>query len=476
MILLGLMLAAAPLAAVDSPVSLDDADIQGAIESEILADEIVPFHPIDISVSDGIATLAGSVDTIAERRRAVALTETIKGVRSVVDRLDVEPVARSDAQIRRDVEQALLMDAAADSYEIQVSVDEGVVTLHGTVQSWPEKDIAVRVAEDVKGVKDVESQITVDFATERPDYEIAAEVEKRLQWDTRVDEGLIEVDVEDGVVKLSGAVGSAIERSRSAADAWVAGVEQVDTTALRVEWWARDEAQRAKLVMKSDEEIASAVGDAFLYDPRVLSFNPDVHVSNGVVTLSGVVDNLEAKRAAERDAENTVGVVLVRNHLRVRPDLELTDDELEDRVEQALLLDPFVDRFDIGISVYDGRAYLSGTVDRSFDKWHAESVAAGVEGVVDVANNLVVLRTPVRRSDFQIELDIEDELQWSPFVDADEVEVSVTDGVATLTGTVDTWNERAWAAENAREGGADTVRNELKVELSEGTSWLPHYF
>jgi osmotically-inducible protein OsmY len=476
MILLGLMWVATPLGAANSPENLDDADIKAAIESQILADEMAPFHSIDVTVTDGIATLAGSVDTIAEGRRAVMLSEAIKGVRSVVDRLEVTPVARSDDQIRRDVERALLMDAAADSYEIHVSVDDGVVTLQGTVESWPERDITVRVAEDVKGVKEVRSQIAVDFATERPDYEIAAEVEKRLQWDTRVDEGLIEVRAEDGVVKLSGFVGSAIERSRAAADAWVAGVEQVDTDDLRVEWWARDEAQRAKLVMKSDEEVERAVEDAFLYDPRVLSFNPDVEVSNGVVTLSGVVDNLEAKRAAERDAENTVGVVHVRNHLRVRPDLELTDDELEDRVEQALLLDPFVDRFDIGISVYNGRAYLSGTVDRSFDKWHAESVAAGVEGVVDVANNLMVLRTPVHRSDFQIELDIEDELRWSPFVDADEVNVDVTDGVATLTGTVDTWNERAWAAENAREGGADSVNNELKVELSEGTAWLPHYF
>jgi osmotically-inducible protein OsmY len=37
-------------------------------------------------------------------------------------------------------------------------------------------------------------------------------------------------------------------------------------------------------------------------------------------------------------------------------------------------------------------------------------------------------------------------------VDSDEVDVSVSGGVATLTGTVDTWNERAWAEENAREG------------------------
>jgi osmotically-inducible protein OsmY len=473
--LLALLLAAAPLAAAPAQETLDDADIQTAIESEFLGDQMVPFHSIDVAVSEGVATLSGTVDTLAERQRAVMLAETIKGVRAVVDRLQVTPVTRSDAQIRRDIEQAFLMDPAADAYEIEVSVEDGVATLTGTVESWPEKQIALRVARNVKGVRDVDSQITIEYAVDRPDYEISAEIEKRLQWDARVDDALIDVAVNDGNVMLTGIVGSAVERTRAAGDAWVGGVRDVDTSGLTVEWWARDEMQRDKLVRRSDAEIAQAVKDALLYDPRVFSFNPDITVNDGTVTLSGVVDNLEAKRAAERDAHNTVGVVLVRNHLHVRPAAEQTDAELEDQVEQALLLDPLVDRFDIGVSVFNGRAYLAGTVDRSFDKWHAEDVAAGVEGVVDVTNNLVVMRKPVHASDFAIKRDIEDELFWSPFVDADQVKVEVTDGVATLTGTVDTWNERAWAAENAREGGALSVRNQLVVKNDEGMAWMPYY-
>jgi osmotically-inducible protein OsmY len=66
-------------------------------------------------------------------------------------------------------------------------------------------------------------------------------------------------------------------------------------------------------------------------------------------------------------------------------------------------------------------------------------------------------------SDLEIKDDIQDELFWSPFADADEVKVSVDNGVATLTGTVDSWNEFFSAAENAREGGATSVINKLKV-------------
>jgi osmotically-inducible protein OsmY len=70
-----------------------------------------------------------------------------------------------------------------------------------------------------------------------------------------------------------------------------------------------------------------------------------------------------------------------------------------------------------------------------------------------------------RKGDETILKDIDSELWWSPFVDADEVNVSVDDGVATLEGTVDTWSERLSAAENAFEGGAIKVINRLEVKF-----------
>ena len=69
------------------------------------------------------------------------------------------------------------------------------------------------------------------------------------------------------------------------------------------------------------------------------------------------------------------------------------------------------------------------------------------------------------RSDFRIKTDIEDEFFWSPFVDGDEVTVTVEDGVATLTGTVDSWLEYNAAANNAYEGGAVYVDNDLIVKV-----------
>jgi osmotically-inducible protein OsmY len=69
------------------------------------------------------------------------------------------------------------------------------------------------------------------------------------------------------------------------------------------------------------------------------------------------------------------------------------------------------------------------------------------------------------KTDREIKNAIKNELWWSPFVDSDEVTVKVEDGVATLMGTVDSWSERRAATNNALEGGAIRVENDLVVSM-----------
>ena len=67
------------------------------------------------------------------------------------------------------------------------------------------------------------------------------------------------------------------------------------------------------------------------------------------------------------------------------------------------------------------------------------------------------------KSDPEIAEAIRNELWWSPFVDADGITIVVEDGIATLTGTADSWAERQSATENAYEAGAVWVDNDLGV-------------
>lgn len=473
-----------------------DLEVTDAIEDEMRFDPSVPLYAIDVSTVDGIVTLTGKVNDLISKERAARIARAVKGVRSVVNRIDVEPwIKRTDTEIQDDITTALMMDPATDSYELDAEVSNGRVVLTGTVDSWDERDLAAKVAKSVNGVVALDNQVEVDYETTRSDYEIRNEIEKVMEWDVLIDDGLIDVDVQNGKVTLSGTVGSASEKWRARTSAWVPGVTDVDATGLDVSGWARDEAlRRQKYVVRPDTDVTTAVEEALARDPRVNSFDVDVATSNGVVTLRGIVDNASAKRAAEQDARNTVSVVMVENRLKVRPVTMLRDEELETKVVAALARDAVVESYELDVEVINGKVFLDGEVDSYFEKFHADDVAARVQGVVSVKNNIdvdyddpVTLYDPyvdsfyypygfgwyddgrwetTLRSDADIKDDVEDELFWSPFVDADDVYVAVDDGVVTLTGTVDSWAERRAAIENAYEGGAVLVDNDLVVMRS----------
>jgi osmotically-inducible protein OsmY len=473
-----------------APIS--DADITRAVEDEYMNDLTVPYDDINVVTVEGIVTLSGAVSHLAAKQRAAAIAEQVKGVRSVVNELTVEPAWQlSDGTIERDVIAALQYDPATESWEIGVDVSDGTVTLTGAVDSWTESQLAEQSAAQVKGVREVVNNIEVEYDATRSDSEIQAEVEQSLRWNVLVDDALIDVDVDDSVVTLTGTVGSAAEKLEAGADAWVTGVEAVNVDDLSVERWARDDDLRHDMSAEvTDVAIADAVDDALFYDPRVTAREIDITVSNGTVTLRGDVPTLRAKRAAAQDARNTVGVIDVDNRIRVRAVTPMTDMEVAEAVADAFERDPYVERYEIGVTVVDGVATLSGAVDTYFEKVRAENLASQALGVVRVSNHLDVeyTRDPlitdpylddfairdytwydyspprtVNELDAEIREDIRDELFWSPFVDSDAVTVTVDDGTAHLTGTVDSWGERSAATENAYEGGAVWVDNDLTV-------------
>jgi osmotically-inducible protein OsmY len=483
-ILVVLLAGATPLSAQEKT----DQAIADAVEDEFLFGRAIPSNQIDVTVADGIVTLDGKVGSLLAKRRAVRMAETVKGVRSIVNQIRVQPAtARTDAAVRVDIESSLMTDPATESYEVDVSVLNGVATLTGTVDSWTEKQLAEKVAQGVKGVI---NNIDVVYEDDRADSEIANDIRQALRWDALVDHALIDVQVNDGAVTLSGTVGSAAEKRRALYDSWVTGVTSVEAETLNVERWARDEDLRKdKYADVSDDEIRDAINDALLYDPRVMSFTITPDVAGSTVTLRGVVDNLKAKRAAEQVARNTVGVTYVQNRLKVRPLPEVEDSEVAEDVRDALLLDPYVQKYQIDVTVANGVVTLRGTVDSYFEKLQADDVASMVLGVSEVKNNLdVEYEGPLAYEpyldgvyvydfdwydyepsytfvpDSEIRDEIQSQLWWSPFVDEDDVTVLVEDGVATLTGTVDSWSERESATQNAYEGGAVWVDNELSVD------------
>ena len=445
---------------------IPDGEITLAVESELVSCDEVPSHRIDVETKDGVVGLSGWVNHLLAKRHAKRHVESLKGIRAVVNRLRVRPSGLSDRRIRRNVVDALRNDPATEEYEINLSVNDGQVVLAGSVDSWAERFLAEEVVAGATGVTGIENRIEGASKVRRPDEEIKADIVGRLGASAWIDDGLIEIHVANGDVRLSGYVGSAAEKRRARIKAWVAGVESVSVDDLKVDWSLRDEMRRkSRFVNATDEQIEKAIEDAFRHDPRVFHFNVRVDFSSGVATLTGIVDNLEAKIAAAEDARNTRGVRVVKNHLRVRRDDLPGDEEVRSIAQEVLERDVYVERHEITTRVDNGHLYLYGNVDTGFEKRRAELVVSGVKGVVAVINFLKVDSDDDLASldDLQIQAEIDERLRRSPYVNPNQVRVSVVDGVATLTGAVDNWRERGTAEGKAREGGARRVINKLKV-------------
>jgi osmotically-inducible protein OsmY len=459
-----------------SAAEIADREITEAIRMDLLVNELVSAHLIDVVTKDGVVELSGPVDNMLAKEIAIRLAQSTKGVRSVIDEMEVRPVETSDSDIEKDLEFALLLDKVVDLDEVNVSAEEGAVTLSGTVSSWAEKEFAHQTAKRIRGVKSVKNDIRVKYKSDRPDNEIKPEIRRRIDSDPFVGGELIDIEVRDGKVKLNGFVGSPVERSYARGDALVSGVSSVDVSGLKVEPWAEHRMRRERRwVHRSNEEIEKSVEDALRYDPRVLSTHVSVRVDNGTVILDGAVEDLEAQRAAGKDARNTMGVWRVQDNLRVRTLDHPLDLEIAENIRRSLLIDPVTERYDLSVVVRNQKVFLYGSVGSYFEKERAEEVAARTPGVADIENNLVVQTGWPFTSDETIEKNIENQFFWSFFVDSDDISVEVKEGVAILTGDVGSWQELDAAVINAFEGGARDVLSRLRIEGVEEP--LPeHYY
>lgn len=485
---LGGLLMCAPLKVLAENV-VNDTGITRSIEADMRSYDGISAHLIDVSTEDGVVTLSGYVDNLLARDQAVTLAKSIKGVKSVINRVRVRPVFRTDAQIKDDITRALSEDAAADTWGIQVKVRDGKATLSGTADSWQERRLSGQIAKSVRGVKEVVNDVVFVPVTNRPDNEIAADVKERLKMDVRYDDSGTTVKVKNGKVTLEGLVTSSDERSLAEELTWVTGVESVDADNLLVDYerMASMPDVRAGQPDISDQKIAHALTKTFQMDPRVKAFGLEPMVNDGTVTLKGTVDNYFAKLAAKRDAHNTVGVTYVVDLLKVRPEPMLSDQDLEKRVDAALDRNPYLDLDDVHVATRNSEVTLSGQVDNTFEISEAYQATARVNGVAEINNKLTATGAHVPANgidytwyhyvpdaywpfediptslDAKIKDDVESQLFWSPFIDSDQIKVSVNDGRVTLSGFVDDYVERRLATKNAWEGGARGVLNHLNV-------------
>ena len=192
----------------------------------------------------GVATLSGEVEDLGAKRVACERAAALPGVNGVVDRLRVRPASpMPDDAIATHLEQILVGDSDFDTCEIrrrtgsevvtvrgpvadgqgwwiELSVDDGVVTLAGEVPSLSHKRLAGVLAWWVPGTCDVLNRLGVRPDEQDTDDEILDALRIALEKDWLVDATQVNAACRDGVITLEGLVGSEAERNAAEFDAW----------------------------------------------------------------------------------------------------------------------------------------------------------------------------------------------------------------------------------------------------------------
>jgi osmotically-inducible protein OsmY len=215
----------------------------------------------------------------------------------------------NDFDINAEVREALDWEPALDARGIHISVAGGIVTLTGSVPTYPEKHAAEKAAGLIRAVNAVvcELNVTLPPGNTKSDQDIARAAADTIAWNTLLANNDIRVFVDKGRVTLEGTVNWNYQRQSAGRSVrYLAGVRDVNNHIV-VE-------PRAEQVAVKDQIEAALIRNA-----RLDAENVRVEVRGERVILRGTVQSWIEREEAERAAWASPGVGDVDNELLVNP-------------------------------------------------------------------------------------------------------------------------------------------------------------
>jgi len=214
---------------------------------------------------------------------------------------------------------------------------------------------------------------------------------------------------------------------------------------------------------RTDEQIQRDVLNELEWDARLQPNEIGVAVKDGIVTLSGWVDSLVKKWAAEEAALRVRGARGVANEIEVRlPAMaERNDADIAAAALHALEWDAAIPLDQVKVTVSQGWVMLEGEVEWQYQRRDAEWAVRRLTGVRGVTN---LIKVKPRATPSELKERIEDALVRSAQTDAQRITVEVQGTKVILRGTVRSWAEKqeaervAWSAP-----GVTSVENRIEV-------------
>lgn len=213
-----------------------DRQLQQDVTDELRFDPRLDTAHLGVAAADGVVTLSGQADSEEARHAASETAMRVGGVRGLVNEIAVQlPVhhQQDDTALTRAAVTALSNNLLVPDRRVRVQVQQGVVTLSGTVTWHFERLAALHAVRMLRGVRGVQDRIEVGPHPEVNWVAVKKEIQRAFGRHASVDALGVGVTVDAGTVTLSGTVRSLAERRDAEEVAWsVPGVRRVENELL----------------------------------------------------------------------------------------------------------------------------------------------------------------------------------------------------------------------------------------------------
>jgi len=211
-----------------------DNEIERHVKEELQWDPDLDAIDIAVSVKQGVVTLVGFVKSWSDKYEAEAAAQRVSGVRGIANDLEVRLPGdneRPDPDIVRDAVAAINNQIPLSANNIRVIVENGLLTLEGSVEWNHQKNAAESAVRRLKGVRGVLNSIIIKPIIKpgvQPS-EIKRKIEEAFKRSAEIDANGITVEASANEIVLKGTVRSWAEREEAERQAWAApGVTKVN--------------------------------------------------------------------------------------------------------------------------------------------------------------------------------------------------------------------------------------------------------